>query len=399
MTKSNLDVDMSRRDLLKTGAILAIGIGAGMSGMWKPNVTQAATGPGELPAVQGTPTAGNARAMEIAQKSALARGSFDYLMALANQMQDSKLRQATLDMLANPAATYQLLSPTQADKEKVMQELTAAGLLPKETTLEGVFPGVADPKNAPQAFWSAPGSGYSGHHSYPAGLASHVAYNALIADQMFKTYETVYSKTLGAQPMPMSWDTAVGSEIWHDVAKPFVLQWTDDNSLTKEQQIAGTGAHHTLGGAEAIVRGMPPLFVLAMLSAHDYPASDSYKKVVDYARAAATIARVDPVDYGLVQPDGKGGFKLNPEVMPIEAFISHLSDHDWVFSGASAGTMIAELKSIAQDKYGIDPEKEPAKFNDFRNRVFAALSDIRLYNILMAGGRSAVVNAIAPVVK
>jgi hypothetical protein len=198
--------------------------------------------------------------------------------------------------------------------------------------------------------------------------------------------------------MPTSWDYSIAAPLWHDVAKPLVLQWKEDSSLIKEQTIADAGAHHTIGGAEAIARGLSPRFVLAMLSAHDYPAADTAVRVVNYARAAAIIARVDPVAFGLVQADGKGGYKLNPENMSIDAFIDHLSDHDWVFSGVTAPVMIAELKTLAKEKYGIDAEADAPKFNDFRNRVFAALSDIRLYNILVAGGHSAVAEAVSAAV-
>ncbi len=57
--------------------------------------------------------------------------------------------------------------------------------------------------------------------------------------------------------------------------------------------------------------------------------------------------------------------------------------------------MIAELKALAKEKYGIDPNADAAKFNDFRNRVFASLSDIRLYNILVSGGHSAVAEEVS----
>jgi hypothetical protein len=192
MSRSTLGGDISRRTLLKTGALVAVGIAGGVHGLPNLPILQAAAG--DLPSVQGTPTAGNAQAIQIAQKSSLAKSTFADLQTLAGQIKDAGLQKATLDMLVNPAPTYQLLSPTQADKDKVLQELAAAGLAPKETTVEGVFPPAADPKIAPQPFWSAPGSGYAGHHSYPGGLAAHVAYNALIAAQMFNTYEKVYTE-------------------------------------------------------------------------------------------------------------------------------------------------------------------------------------------------------------
>jgi hypothetical protein len=50
-------------------------------------------------------------------------------MALANSLVDPVLRARTVEILSNPAPTYQLKSATVADKEDIRQQLLAAGLI------------------------------------------------------------------------------------------------------------------------------------------------------------------------------------------------------------------------------------------------------------------------------
>jgi hypothetical protein len=402
MDQSLVSRGFNRRAFLKVGSVLTLGLCTPLPSMWEPHMglaeAFAATGEGELPPPPGEPTGGNMRAIEIAQASKLVKGAFADLWEVATQIQDASLKQATLDMLANPAPTYQLQSPSAADREEVRSQLLAEKLIPEQTTVEGIFPKVDDPRNAPQPFWSTAGSGYGSHHSYPGGLAAHVGYNATIASRMVANYEKIYTETMGVQPLPFNRDFALAAPLWHDNQKPTVFQWNDDGSEFAEQTIADTGAHHPLSGAEAIVRGLPAPFVLALLSAHDEPSIDNAPRVVKYARAAAIIARVDPATYGLLKPDDKGGFVLASDYPNLEAFINFMSDHDWVFTVHAAHTVIPMVQSIARDKYGIDAAADAPRFNNFRNRVFATLSQERIYVLLAAGGQAAVIDAIAKVV-
>jgi hypothetical protein len=82
-------------------------------------------------------------------------------------------------------------------------------------------------------------------------------------------------------------------------------------------------------------------------------------------------------------------YQLAQDPPRIEGIINHLSDHDFLLSGDSAARMIKELRVIAAD-YGIDPVASPARFNLFRNLVFAQVADMRLYGHLITGGRDAV---------
>jgi len=342
---------------------------------------------------------GNQMAMTLARNSQQVMQAFDAVNQIAAGITDNTIRAAVLSALANPAPTYQTLYPAAADKQQLRQDLLTAGLIPDKTTVDGIFPVVADPLQAPQAWWSAPGSTYAGHHSFPGGLALHTLVNTSVAQAWIQSYDAVYGMVSDSAGLDASIATA--APLWHDLHKATVMQWTDDGSELVEQTIADTGGHHPLSGAEALVRGLPADFVVAMLSAHD-PASNAtttgsnqvdVDRLVNYIRAAAMIARIDPVQQGLLNFDGtKYTLVQNPP--RVEGLINHLSDHDFLLSGDSLARLVKELTAIAAD-YGIDAAATPARFNLFRNLVFSQVADMRLYGHLVAGGRAAVKAVIA----
>ena len=341
---------------------------------------------------------GNQQAMAMARRSSTIMRLNELALQFAADLPDDQVRQATLDLLRNPAPSYQLRSPSPTDKAAVRAELLEAGLIPDRTNVEGIFPPVADPSQAPQAFWSAPGSTYTGHHAFPGGLLVHEWFNAQMARQFATTYDEVYGLASGPGAIDVS--IAYAAPLWHDIHKVTVNQWNPDGSEFIEQVIADTGGHHPLSGAEAIVRGMSPDFVIALLSAHDAPTNinsnptqTGLQRLVNYIRAAAIIARVDPVETGLLVSTPDGGFGLVQNPPRVEGHIDHLSDHDFVFSIDSAVLLVQTLKQLAPT-YGIDPAAEPARFNLFRNTVLSQVPDMRLYGFLQVGGADAVKSAI-----
>jgi hypothetical protein len=341
---------------------------------------------------------GNQRAMQIAAASALVRRARAATEELARSVPDPVLREATLALLTNPAPTYQVRSPTLAERAAVRQQLLDAGLIPPQTTVEGIFPPVADATQAPQAFWSAPGSVYSAHHAYPGGLAVHEWVNATLARSFVEVYNQVYGLDSPDEAIDVS--IAWAAPLWHDIHKVTVMQWRADGSELVEQIIADTGAHHPLSGAEAIVRGLPPTFVVALLSAHDAPTTTrsnpnetGRQRLVNYLRAAAIIARVDPVEAGLLRQLPDGSYALAQEPPRLEGYINHLSDHDFIYTNDSLPVMVEVLERLAP-AYGIEARSDRARFNLFRNLVFGQVSDIALYGALLRGGVEAVKTTI-----
>jgi hypothetical protein len=360
--------------------------------------TRVAAPPPSRPASTAGLAEGNALAVAVARRSRFVMRTAEAVRALAADLPDPVTRGRTLDLLENPAPTYQLRSPSPADREAVRQELLAAGLIPESTTVDGIFPPVADPHAAPQPFWSAPGSGFGAHHAYPGGLAVHELGFARFTARYRETYAEVYD--LGAVAGAIDGALLTGVSLWHDIHKVSVFQWQADGSELVEQPIAGTGAHHALGGAEAIVRGMSPEWVTAQLSAHDAPTlvrirpdETGRRRVVDYIRAAALIARVDPVSYGLLRRTEDGGFALAQDPPRIEDYIANFADGDYLFTNDAIPLLVATLTEVAAG-YGIDAAGEPAHFNLFRNLVLSQLSEVRLYGIFLQAGADGVRAAI-----
>src|SRR5439155_327718 len=78
--------------------------------------------------------------------------------------------------------------------------------------------------------------------------------------------------------------------IWHDAIKAATLPWRDDATCGPEPRIAGTGAHHVLGIAAAMVRRLPEGLVLTIASAHVPVFEDGAKQVCAWLRAASIVA-------------------------------------------------------------------------------------------------------------
>ena len=308
---------------------------------------------GRMPTLADAIT-GNARAIAVASASGLISRAKANLYALAQDIGDGEMRWQTLSLLDNPAPTYQLRSPTEGDRQQVRQDLLAAGLIPESTTLEGMFPPVADASQAAQPTWSAPGGGYGGHHAYPGGLVVHEWVNAA----MSKAYSGVYDDAYGIVSMTAAVDMSVllAAPLWHDIHKTVVMQWNPDGSEFPEQIIADTGAHHPLSGAEAIVRGMSSDFVVALLSAHNaatsvmetvssaLPILSGYQRLVNYVRAAAIIVCVDAVTRGLLRQDSAGNWLLRQDPPRFEGFVNHLADQDYILTGDTSAAMVQSLR-------------------------------------------------------
>lgn len=339
---------------------------------------------------------GNRRAEEIARQSKIVQSSFQFLRANALRISNPTLRKHVLALLDNPAPTFYRLSPTRADKEKVFKELLARGFVkerddrfprsPPRGIIEGLFPTVDDPNQAAQPFWSAPGSSYEGHHSYPGGLVIHEAFNLRSALALAANYRFQYP---GLQ---INDDFVIAAPLWHDAMKAVVFQWNDDESEWPELTIAGTGAHHILGIAEALHRKLPPRLVAAIAAAHGAPGFERFGNIVDWIEAAALMAHVDPIAYGVLKKEEGSEKRQLPWPVSPEAAINNLSDADFVFSIPAAHQSIEALRELAHSELMMsDTDLRSREFHHFRNRVFAALTQIRFYQLWTSGGREAVI--------
>ena len=214
-------------------------------------------------------------------------------------------------------------------------------------------------------------------------------------------------------------DIIIGAPLLHDWGKPIVFQWNADgtefaelnfggNGATDNNGAAGdsrTGAHHIIGVAEAMARGLSPKFVLTQASAHSSPTSGNEYKVVNWLRAAAIIAGVDPVAKGYLRKDAAGNPRLpalqhlgdidlnaaSPSQVnaPAEYQLHNLSDADFTQTGPSVAVAQLVLANLAP-AFGYDPG-DAARYNaHYRNPVLSHLSAERIYILYTTGGLNAV---------
>jgi hypothetical protein len=393
------------------------------------------TGPA-LAADQTVPGAGNATAAAIAAGSPRVAQAAQFLVEQAERIRDRFVRTETLDAVSNPhvCIRHRIGLATAAAKDAVVQKLVAAGLVnPADGTSfpgglrAGIFPPALAENTAcpqlPQPFGSAPGSSFGGHHSYPGGLPIHEANNdradVALAAQYRQSYGlSTESGGLGQTgAFAIDEDVILAAPLWHDWAKPLVFQWNADGTEFAELNFGGTGklddfgqagdsrtgGHHILSIAEAIARGLPPAFVITQASAHSNPTLGNEFKVVNWIRAAAIIANVDPVKAGYLAPDASGNLRLPPlrqlgridlpaagQTNALAEYTIHnLSDADFTFSIPAVTSAQVVLATLAP-RFGFDPA-DTARYNTrFRNVALSHLSAERLLILYGNGGLEAV---------
>lgn len=347
---------------------------------------------------QTQPGAGNQTAEAIARKSPLIRRALARLTHNANSIQSAELRRQALDAFTNPqTCVAHRASLTEIEKQKIVRKLIAEKLLRPEDggdveggAQAGIFPPVLkDGSGCPQLalqFAATPGSGFGSHHSYPGGLAVHEAVNQQSGKDWAENYRAMY---LPGLPGGIDQDVVLAAPVFHDWAKTLVFQWNADGTEFKEMVFGGlgsndnngqhgdsrTGAHHILGLAESMARQLSPLLVITQASAHAAPTLGNEYKVVNWVRAAAIIARVDPLARGFLVK-GKDGYLRLPN-MRIEYQIDNLSDADFVNSVPAAALADELLKELAP-KFGFDATDGAVYNNRFRNVVLAQLGAERL---------------------
>jgi hypothetical protein len=160
-----------------------------------------------------------------------------------------------------------------------------------------------------------------------------------------------------------------------------------------------TGGHHIITIAEEIARGLSPEFVITMACAHSAPTSGNEFKVVNWLRAAAIIAQIDPVAAGYLYLDTKGNLRLPPlrqlgnsvdlnangqTNVLTEYTLHNLSDADFTYSGPAIDAMNIVLATLAPE-FGHNPT-DADYFLSFRNPIFSYMTAERLLIIYSEKG-------------
>jgi len=392
---------------------------------------------------QSKPGAGNSAAVALSEKSPMVLSAQRYLIQQARTIADQRLRAETLELLTNQnACVLHRAGVDSRRKEQIIATLSEEGLLDTEEAAKfpggavaGLFPPLLDEDSAclrlPQTFRAAPGSESHGHHSYPGGLAVHEAFNELSAlaiagsyDESFgfhdKSGSPVFRNSTGMKisPRPLAnaddlgihRDELIAAPIWHDWAKIFVLQWNADGTVFKELRFGGNGktdafgaagdsrtyGHHILSLAEAMKRGLPAEFVITVASAHGSSGLGNEYKVVNWLRAAAIVAQIDPIERAYLTKDAEGCWQLPavsgsaPEIhFRAEYAIHYLSDGGFAISVPAESEAEAFLAKLAPE-FGYRPS-DAARYNlHYRNPVFSFLTEERLLFLFDKGGLDAV---------
>jgi len=379
---------------------------------------------------QPQPGQGNEEAIRLASASPLVRSAERFVLRQIEHIRDASLRNATQDAMGNHrTCVMHRAGMTASETTSLVQQLLEEGLFNQADAggfpggaAAGVFPPLLDEgtdcPHLPQTFFSAPGGVYGGHHSYPGGLVIHETFNEMSSLQLAAGYRRVYGSTrrdglpvVGRSDdrpdINLDEDITVAAPIWHDWAKTIVFQWNADGSEFREFNFGGngqtddygaagdsrTGAHHIIGVAEAMTRGLAPDFVVTQASAHSTPTSGNEYKVVDWIRAAAIIAGIDPVKQGYLRRDSAqrlrlpavrqlGSVDLN-ELSPTQTnvlaeYVAHnLSDADFTLTGPAVTIMQLLLRELAAE-FGYDP-MEVSRYNRlYRNPALTYLSGERL---------------------
>jgi len=396
---------------------------------------------------QTVPGAGNEDAARLASTSALVQSARQLIGGRIAQLHDRTLARNVRDLVEDRLVCIRhRVAESAASKQTIVDKLTAAGLIGASDAaafpggaLAGVLPPVLDAgsdcPHLPQPFFSAPGSVFGGHHSYPGGLPIHESFNDLSDTSFAANYRRVYGHpgpnglpTIAANDadggslrvdVQIDEDIIIAAPLLHDWAKPLVFQWNADgtefaelnfggNGATDNYGAAGdsrTGAHHIIGIAESMARGLAPKFVITQASAHSSPTSGNEYKVVNWLRAAGIIAGIDPLAKGYLRVDAGGLLRL-PAVQrlgdvdlnaatptqvnaPVEYQLHNLSDADFTQTGPSVAVVQILLAKLAPS-FGFDPT-DTARYNRrYRNPALSNLSAEHLYMLYTSGGLEAV---------
>ena len=392
----------------------------------------------------------NASAQTLAESSVLATSALAFIKSELAHIRDPAIRAATEDAVFNAETCIRSRAGLDAAKKQaIVDRLITEGLIDETEAgripgglLAGVFPGVRDDGTAcpklPMQYIASPGSVFGGHHSEPGGLTMHMAVNLTSAINLADTYRKVYG-TLDAGGMPVlrgggaqtadadlviDQDLVIGTPVWHDWAKTIVFQWNADGSEYIEMNFGGNGktdawgaagntktsAHHMIGIAESMARGMPAPFVITQASAHGAPNAGNEFSVVNWLRAAAIMAGQDPIERGYLVKDATGRLRLAPvrqlgsvniqasapmqSNLLYEYVLQNLSDADYTFTGPAVVQSEIFLRTLAP-KFGYDPADATRYNTQYRNVVLAHLSAERVQILYANGGIGRVEQEVA----
>lgn len=331
---------------------------------------------------------------DMSRASRLVMGTYNELLQTAASLEDPAYRELMTECISSPKVSFLEMYKSDDDRRKMFDEMVKLGFFNADDDPDYVWP-----RNhmGPQTYLTAPSSHNDFYNAHPGGLAVTVAYNIRMADAYTQNYRQMFG-------LPINRDLPVASLLVHEYPKVWLYQWQNDGSWLEEPRTVYDDtwhAHCIYVTAELMYRRYDSRIVMAMAAAHQMSMLDAsmdgrdvvanwigLDRVAHFIKAAAVMAQVDPVDYGLLERKG-GDVVLAPQ--PAEQWVTHMADMNWPYTmgGAHLYTEPA-LKKVAEDDLGIRGDDLTGRpFNQLKNYVWSQIGQITLYEILIREGDDA----------
>jgi hypothetical protein len=327
----------------------------------------------------------------MATASRLVSAAYNELLQVAASLEDASYRRLMTECVATPKVTFLEMYPTEGDRRRLFAEMVKLGFFNKDDSPEHVWP---SGHLNPQTYLTAPSSHNEFYNAHPGGLAVTVAYNIRMAEAYTNNYRQMFG-------LPINRDLPSAALCVHEYPKVWLYQWQPDGSWLEEPRTVYDDtwhAHCIYVTAELMHRRHDARIVMAMAAAHQLSALEAsmdghrvvckwcgLDRVAHFIEAAAVMAQVDPVDYGLLERKGRDTV-LAPQ--PAEQWVTHLADMNWPYTmGAAHLYTYPLLQELARTDYGLtERERVGRPFNQLKNYVWSQLGQIALYEILVREG-------------
>jgi hypothetical protein len=348
----------------------------------------------DLPTTRGLDDVITMSPEKMANSSRLVSGVYNELLQTAASLEDEGYRRLMTECITDPKISFLELYPTDQDRRRLFDEMVRLGFFNPADHPDYVWP---RGHMNPQSYLTAPSSHNDFYNAHPGGLALTVAYNIRIADAHTQSYRQMYG-------VPINRDLPVAALLVHEYPKVWLYQWQADGSWLEEPRTVYDDtwhAHCIYVTAELMHRRFDARIVMAMAAAHQLSYLEAsmngrevvanwrgLERVAHFIKAAAVMAQVDPIEYGLLE-------RRHSEVVlapqPAEHWVTHLSDMNWPYAmGAAHLFTYPMLKQIAADDFGVvGTDIDGLPFNQLKNYVWSQLGQIKLYEILVREGYEA----------
>ena len=328
---------------------------------------------------------------DMANASRLVTSAYNELLSVAASLENPEYRRLMTECIAAPRITFLEMYPSDADRRALFKEMVRLGFFNKEDHPDEVWP---RGHMNPQTYLTAASSHNDFYNAHPGGLALTVACNIRMGEAYTANYRQMYG-------LPINRDLPSAALCVHEYPKVWLYQWLEDGSWLEEPRTVYDDtwhAHCIYVTAELMHRRCDARIVMAMAAAHQLGALDAcmdHKRVVckwvgldrvtHFIQAAAVMAQVDAVDYGLLERKGRSQ-ALAP--VPAEQWVTHLADMNWPYTMGGAHLYTWPLlRQIAQQDLGVSKKDLDGRpFIQFKNYVWSQLGQIPLYEILVREG-------------